>query len=1018
MEALAEQMMWKTRRCKASYRDYSPGSAQQRVCARLQDTVQAGFTRVLISVSSSFRCKSFGRLAATCVTASTEVPLPAISCAGPSLSTYAAPLHHSNNFGPFAASLQIWPTCAMRFLLLTGLLGLCLTTSAQHLRPRNYETHDYYAVHIQPGTNAAEVASHLGLDFEGPLGELRDHYLLRSRQNPSNVVRDAVQLHKKRRRRRDSSYNNPLLDAVLFHQKQVLKAPMVKRTVVPPQIGPRQSTGDEEADPELLSKSKDIATQLDITDPIYNEQWHLFNPVQPGHDLNVTSVWLQGITGKNVTACIVDDGLDMDSNDLKDNYFAEGSYDFNDQVPEPKPRLDDDRHGTRCAGEVSAVRNDVCGVGVAYDSRIAGIRILSKAITDADEALAMIYKYEENDIYSCSWGPPDDGREMGAPGILIKRAMVQAVQEGRQGLGNIYVFAAGNGASADDNCNFDGYTNSIYSITVGAIDRRGHHPYYSEACSAQLVVTYSSGGGDAIHTTDVGSDKCYAAHGGTSAAGPLAVGIFALALEVRPDLTWRDMQHLVVNTAAPVDQESDWQTTTIGKNFSHQYGYGKLDAWSLVEAAKEFKSVKPQAWYSSPWQHIRHAIPEGEDGLSSTFVVSQDNLADANFERVEHITVTMNVEHARRGDLSVELRSPTGIVSHLSTSRSRDEFNGGYDDWTFMSVAHWGESGEGAWTIIVKDTVLNDKNGTFVDWKLNLFGECVDPEQQDLLPIPNEHDDDDHDREDGAASTVSVTPTSTTELAEHPTDHIDRPVNVKSSSTPALATTTTAAFEAPVMVTATPSPSVGEDEEKEPVSTAEPSNDNFLPSPFPHFGVSKTTQIWIYGALALIIVFVACLGCWYFFVMRKRRRNDNYGYEFDVLDNEDDDQPGANGRSGGRRKQKRAGELYDAFAGESDEEVFSEDEEGAYQDHEENFNEKKALHTPDGSSSSDHRPNDPLGGCIYPIMARRIKLVPSAHPSCGAVSGKSLAGPFPSPEPNYPCEMAKGKPHFISKYVQ
>lgn len=30
-------------------------------------------------------------------------------------------------------------------------------------------------------------------------------------------------------------------------------------------------------------------------------------------------------------------------------------------------------HGTRCAGEVSAARdNQVCGVGVAYDSKVAG----------------------------------------------------------------------------------------------------------------------------------------------------------------------------------------------------------------------------------------------------------------------------------------------------------------------------------------------------------------------------------------------------------------------------------------------------------------------------------------------------------------------------------------------------------------------------------------------------------------------------------------------------------------------
>lgn len=35
-------------------------------------------------------------------------------------------------------------------------------------------------------------------------------------------------------------------------------------------------------------------------------------------------------------------------------------------------------HGTRCAGEVAAARdNGICGVGVAYDSKIAG-KLLSK----------------------------------------------------------------------------------------------------------------------------------------------------------------------------------------------------------------------------------------------------------------------------------------------------------------------------------------------------------------------------------------------------------------------------------------------------------------------------------------------------------------------------------------------------------------------------------------------------------------------------------------------------------------
>jgi hypothetical protein len=38
----------------------------------------------------------------------------------------------------------------------------------------------------------------------------------------------------------------------------------------------------------------------------------------------------------------------------------------NDHTELPEPRLADDQHGTRCAGEIAAVKNDVCGVGVAY----------------------------------------------------------------------------------------------------------------------------------------------------------------------------------------------------------------------------------------------------------------------------------------------------------------------------------------------------------------------------------------------------------------------------------------------------------------------------------------------------------------------------------------------------------------------------------------------------------------------------------------------------------------------------
>jgi len=177
---------------------------------------------------------------------------------------------------------------------------------------------------------------------------------------------------------------------------------------------------------------------------------------------------------------------------------ADDSYDFNDHEPLPTPKNFDDHHGTRCAGQVAALKNNVCGVGIAYESKVAGVRILSGPISDVDEAVALNYGFQNVSIYSCSWGPPDNGQSMEGPGYLIKKAVVNGINKGRNGKGSIFVFASGNGAAQGDQCNFDGYTNSIYSITVAAIDYKGMHPYYSESCAANMIVAYSSGGGQHI----------------------------------------------------------------------------------------------------------------------------------------------------------------------------------------------------------------------------------------------------------------------------------------------------------------------------------------------------------------------------------------------------------------------------------------------------------------------------------------------------------------------------------------
>ncbi|KAI9468784.1 pheromone processing endoprotease [Coemansia sp. RSA 989] len=479
----------------------------------------------------------------------------------------------------------------------------------------------------------------------------------------------------------------------------------------------------------------------EITDPLYSQQWHLVNTKEIGHDINVTGVWHQGITGAGVTVALIDDGLDYSNDDLLPNFDFRGSYDFNDNTKLPTPRLQDDYHGTRCAGQIAAVRNDVCGVGVAYGGRVAGIRMLSKEITDQDEIMALNYAMDTNWIYSCSWGPNDDGVTVQGPGKIIEDAFINGIENGRNGLGSIYVFATGNGGGSHDNCNFDGYTNSIYTVSIGAINHLDQHPYYSERCSAQLAVTYSNGDNRGIVTTDLGLRKCTNRHGGTSAAAPLGAGVFALALSVRPDLTWRDIQHLAVRTAIPIDlQDSDWADVAEGRKYNHKYGFGKMDAWRIVEAAKSFVNVGKQTQISMPEDKANEKIPplEKEGGESKpverSVEVTKEQVAAAKMKKMEHATVVVDMEHRFRGNVEIWLQSPKGVRSQLAAVRQRDSSNKGLEGWKFMTVKHWDEDPVGKWTLQVRNAYKPKLTGTLKSWKLTLYGESTEPEPHHDVP--------------------------------------------------------------------------------------------------------------------------------------------------------------------------------------------------------------------------------------------------------------------------------------------
>ena len=480
-------------------------------------------------------------------------------------------------------------------------------------------------------------------------------------------------------------------------------------------------------------------------DPLFAEQWHLQNTGQTGGisgaDANVIPAW-QKATGKDVTIGIVDDSLQSNHPDLADKYRSDLSYDFVENDADPSPDLDAEfspNHGTAVAGVAAASTNNQTGVaGVAPDAELAGLRLLPEEdadvisveeegfVTDAKVAEALSYKNQEIDIYNNSWG------DVSFEGIGEKTqaALQNGVRNGRDGLGNIFVFAAGNGRAYQDNINYNALGNSRYTIAVAAIDHRDNLTFYSTPGSAVLVSGYSgSTPHPGITTTDVTGANGYNpegdyndSFGGTSSAAPLVSGVVALMLDTNPNLTWRDVQHILVETAVQNDpSDPNWTVNNAGHDINYKYGFGAVDADAAVTMAQNWTNVEPEIVTTSDRIEVNTAIPDnnGEE-ITSTVGITED-------VQIEWVEVVFDAEHTQRGDLEVTLVSPDGTESILAETHS--DVNDNYNSWVFTSNRHWDESSLGDWTLEVTDNSTGE-TGTWNSWQLNVYG--TDPKGTDI----------------------------------------------------------------------------------------------------------------------------------------------------------------------------------------------------------------------------------------------------------------------------------------------
>jgi kexin len=222
---------------------------------------------------------------------------------------------------------------------------------------RSYDTHHYFSLETDPSATfqlAQNLGAALGVEAVERVGELDGHWLVRcmknsrrdgdddgdDRQGDGNVKRSEEQgyldvLERWQGMRRKRSLDSQRIRDVqhLPVRKRSKRQPASPLQLPPSSLLPPRSAHRRWSERSSLSNST-IAqrdsleeltyaqTSLALADPLLPKQWHLINTVMPDIALNVTGVWGEEVTGKGVKVAIIDDGLDMHSDDLAENFVS------------------------------------------------------------------------------------------------------------------------------------------------------------------------------------------------------------------------------------------------------------------------------------------------------------------------------------------------------------------------------------------------------------------------------------------------------------------------------------------------------------------------------------------------------------------------------------------------------------------------------------------------------------------------------------------------------------------------
>ncbi len=332
-----------------------------------------------------------------------------------------------------------------------------------------------------------------------------------------------------------------------------------------------------------------INSRLKIpNDPKFKKQWGLRNKrwgwgKKP--DINALKAWdhlRKYGANKEIVIAVIDSGINYKHKDLKANIWTnplelngkkgvdeDGNgffddiygYDFVNVDGDP---MDDNGHGTHCAGVIGAVHNNKIGIaGVMYNIKLMGLKFINRNGQGTTMAAikAIEYATKQNvDVMSNSWGSSSYSR-------MLENAIKNASRKGI-----MFVAAAGNDSYNNDNRSIYPSSYKIDNVvSVGAIKSNGKIAEFSNFGKQSVHVMAP---GDKIYSTYRG---LYTSLSGTSMAAPHVAGMLGLLIQFEGKRPLPlEARNRIIQTSVRTKELNSY---TVSK--------GRVDAYRLLSSEKK-----------------------------------------------------------------------------------------------------------------------------------------------------------------------------------------------------------------------------------------------------------------------------------------------------------------------------------------------------------------------------------------------------------------------------------------------